>query len=137
MTNGWKFFILGWLMAVLFGCSAMQTQPASKIIAVSRFDQIAGKWEGLSKRVPDMHRHAWVVLLISDRGTFNFVSDRGTDLLLGTGTLHIQDGQVFATSHHGTGMFTLHDRAGKATLIVEVALRDDHHYFVEIGRAHV
>ena len=78
MTNGWKFFILGWLMAVLFGCSAMQTQPASKIIAVSRFDQIAGKWEGLSKRVPDMHRHAWVVLLISDRGTCCSGPERST-----------------------------------------------------------
>ena len=31
-----------------------------------------------------MQRHAWVVVLVSENGNFNFVSDRPKDILLGT-----------------------------------------------------
>ena len=34
------------------------------------FDTIAGKWEGLSKRLPDMQDDAWVILISARMGTF-------------------------------------------------------------------
>jgi hypothetical protein len=132
VTNAWRLFILGWLMATIFGCGGLQSPPASKIIPISGFDKIAGKREGLSRHVPDMRDHAWVILIISEKGYFNFASNRATELLLGTGTLQIQDGRVFGKGFAGSGPFTLHDQAGKPVLVVEVALNDGNHYFVEM-----
>jgi hypothetical protein len=69
---------------------------------------------------------------VSEKGHFNFASDRAAGLVLGTGVLYIQDGIVFGRSSAGTGMFTLHDSAGKRVLVVDAALNDGNHYFVEM-----
>jgi len=66
------------------------------------------------------------------KGRFNFVSDRETDFHLGTGTLTIQDGRAIAKSSAGTGILTFHDQAGNPVLVVEVALKDNNHYFLEM-----
>lgn len=124
---------LGWLAATIFGCGVLLSQPASRIVPISGFDKIAGKWEGLSKRVPDMRDHAWVILIISEKGYYNFASNRATGLLLGTGTLQIQDGRVFGKSSAGRSTFTLHDQAGKPVLVVEVVLNDGNHYYIEMA----
>lgn len=88
----------------------------------------------MSKRLPDMRGHAQVVLIIREKGFFHFISDRGTGLLLGTGTLAIMDGQVHGKSDQGTGTFTLHDKAGVPVLVVEATLQDGHHYYLEMTR---
>lgn len=132
VTKAWRLLTLGWLAATFFGCGVLQSQPASRIVPIFGFDQVAGKWEGLSKRVPDMRDHAWVILIISEKGYFHFASNRATGLLLGTGTLHIHDGEVFGKTGTGSGTFTLHDKAGKPVLVVEAALNDGNHYYLEM-----
>ena len=132
--RAWCLFTLGWFAATIVSCGVLQSQshPSSKIIPISGFEKIAGKWEGLSKRVPDMRDDARVLLIVSEKGRFNFVSDRETDFHLGTGTLNIQDGRAIAKSSAGTGILTFHDQAGNPVLVVEVALKDNNHYFLEM-----
>ena len=125
-------FTLALVAAVVFGCGTMQPRSESKIVPITTFTQVAGKWEGLSKRMPDMRDHAQVVMLINERGHFNFISDRGSSILLGTGTLTIQNGQVSGASGSGTGTMTLHNNAGTSVLVLEAALNDGNHYFVEM-----
>jgi len=132
VTKAGRLLTLGWLAAIFFGCGVLQSQPVSRIVPISGFDQVAGKWEGLSKRVPDMRDHARVILIISEKGFFHFASNRATGLLLGTGTLHIHDGEVFGKTGTGSGTFTLHDKAGKPVLVVEAALNDGNHYYLEL-----
>ena len=132
VTKAWRLFTLGWLVATFFGCGVLQSQPASKIVPISGFDQVAGNWEGLSKRVPDMRDHAWVILVIRENGHFHFASNRAKELLLGTGTLHIHDGEVFGKTGNGSATFTLHDKAGKPVLVVEAVLNDGNHYYLEM-----
>jgi hypothetical protein len=132
VTKAWRLFTLGWLTAIVFGCGVLQSQPASRIVPISGFDTVAGNWEGLSKRVPDMRDHAWVVLVISENGHFHFASNRATGLLLGTGTLHIHDGEAFGKTGSGSGTFTLHDKAGKRVLVLEAVLNDGNHYYLEL-----
>ncbi len=131
-SKAWRLFTLGWLAAISFGCGVLQSQPASRIVPIPGFDQVAGKWEGLSKRVPDMRDHARVILIISEKGFFHFASNRATELLLGTGTLHIHDGEVFGKTGTGSGTFTLHDKAGKRVLVLEAVLNDGNHYYLEM-----
>jgi hypothetical protein len=132
VTEAWRLFTLGWLLLTFFGCGLLQSQPASKIVPISRFDQVASNWEGLSKRVPDMRDHAWVILVIRENGNFHFASNRATGLLLGTGTLHIHDGEVFGKTGNGSATITLHDKAGKRVLVVEAVLNDGNHYYLEM-----
>jgi len=132
VTKAGRLLTLGWLAAIFFGCGILQSQPVSRIVPISGFDQVASNWEGLSKRVPDMRDHARVILIISEKGFFHFASNRATGLLLGTGTLHIHDGEVFGKTGNGSATFTLHDKAGKRVLVVEAVLNDGNHYYLEM-----
>src|SRR5262245_9156734 len=120
------------MVTMLIGCGTSQSRPGLTIIPISSFDQVAGNWEGLSKRLPDMRDHAQVVVTISKNGHFNFISDRGTGFLLGSGTLHIHDGKAFGKTGSGTGTFTLHGKAGKPVLVLEAVLTDSNHYYLEM-----
>jgi hypothetical protein len=120
------------MITTLIGCGTSQSRHGLTIIPISTFEQVAGKWEGLSKRMPDMRDHAQVVVIISENGHFNFISDRGTGLLLGTGTLTILEGKLFGKTGSGTGTFTLHNKAGNLVLVLEAALNDGNHYYLEM-----
>lgn len=134
LMNTCKLFTLVGLAASVLSCEALPSPPGLKIVPISSFDMMAGEWEGLSKTVPDMRDHARVLLTARAQGRFSLLTDRGADLLLGTGTLTILDGRAFAKSRHGPGIFTLHEKAGALVLVGEVALNDGHHYYLEMTR---
>ena len=135
VMKGLMILTLALCAAVVFGCGTMHTRSESKIVPITTFTQVAGKWEGLSKRMPDMRDHAQVVMIINENGHFNFISDRiGSGVLLGTGMLTILNGQVSGTSGSGTGTMTLHDKAGTSVLVLEAALNDGNHYYVEMTK---
>ena len=133
--KAWRLFTLAWIAASFFSCGVSQSPSSSKVIPISHFGQIAGTWEGLSKRVPDMRDHARVLLIIREKGYFHFVSDRATGVFLGTGTLTMQNGRALASADAGTGTFTLHDRAGMQVLVGEVVLKDSNHYYLDMTRS--
>lgn len=135
LMNAWILVTLGWLAAIFLGCGASHSHPGSTIVPISSFDKVAGKWEGLSKHVPDMKKHAWVVLNVEDNGTFTFVSNEGKKILLGAGTLTPIKGHLFGKTYKGSGTFTFHNRSGKEILVVDVALNDGNHYYLELTRA--
>jgi hypothetical protein len=120
------------LLTAVFGCDAMPTRSHSNSVPITTFEQVAGTWQGLSKRMPGMSDDAQVMLIINEQGRFNFVSDRGTELLLGTGRLTILDGHMFGTTSSGTGTFTLHHQAGASVLLLEAALNNGRHYYIEL-----
>ncbi|HEY7531407.1 MAG TPA: hypothetical protein VH681_01340 [Nitrospiraceae bacterium] len=132
--RAWTFLMLGWLTAALFACGGPQIEPGSPYVPITSLEQIVGKWEGLSKRMPEMRNHAEALLTISKTGHFNFVSDRGTGLLLGTGSLTLADGRALGTSSGGTGTLTLYEKAGRQILVVEAALNDGYHYYIEMTK---
>ena len=94
VMKGLMILTLALCAAVVFGCGTKQTRAESKIVPITTLQQVAGKWEGLSKRMPDMRDHAQVVLLINENGHFNFIRDLGSGVLLGTGMLTILNGQA-------------------------------------------
>ena len=134
LTNSCILLALAFLCAGTLGCGMRQSASGLKIIPVSSFATIAGEWEGLSKTVPEMRDDARVMLIIREEGHFNFISNRGTEVLLGTGTLTMLQGTVLSKGQHGAAMLTLHDRAGAPVLVVQVALKDGRHYYLEMTR---
>lgn len=132
LSNACMLLTVGWLAATGFGCGALQSHPNLTLVPISSFDQLAGKWEGLSKRLPDMQDDAWVILIIGENGSFTFVSNRAKDYLLGTGTLAILDGRAHGKTESGTSALTLYDKVGNLVLVVEAALNDGKHYYLEM-----
>src|SRR5215831_8448473 len=130
VVKGLVFATLGWVAIFAFGCGWSQAWSRPTIVPIATVQQIAGKWKGLSKRVPDLWDRAQVTVSIKEKGHCNFVSDRGTGLLLGTGTLTILDGHVVGTSGSDTSTVTLHDKAGRSVLVVEAALNDGNHDYL-------
>lgn len=81
-----------------------------------------------------MRDDAWVLLIIREEGRVKFISNRRTETLLGTGTLTVDDGTVVVKGRQGSALVTLHDKAGVPMLVLQVALMNGHHYFVEMTR---
>jgi hypothetical protein len=102
------------------------------IIPIASLDRIAGEWEGMSRIVPDMRDDGSVLLTISKEGRFNFISDRGTELLLGTGSLTIVDETVVAKGKQGSALLTLHHNERGPVLVIQAALSNGHHYYIEM-----
>ena len=134
LTNPCMLLALASLCAASLGCGMRQSASGLNILPVSSLATIAGDWEGLSKTVPEMRDDARVMLLILEKGFFHFISDRGTEMLVGTGTLTTLQGTVLANGQRGAAMLTLHDRAGAPVLVVQAALSDGHHYYMEMTR---
>ena len=132
VMKGLMIFKLLLIAALAFGCERMHTRSESKIVPIITLKQVAGQWEGLSRRLPDMRAHAQLVVTINERGHFNFISDQRSGLLLGTGTLTIVNGQATGTTGSGSGILTLHEKGGASVLVLEAALNDGNHYYVEM-----
>ena len=132
LPMGCVVMILLSLAAAVFGCGVSRSSPALKIVPVVSLDRIAGEWEGMSRIVPDMRDDASVLLIISKEGRFNFISDRGTELLLGTGSLTIVDETVVAKGNQGSALLTLHHNERGPVLVIQAALSNGHHYYIEM-----
>ncbi len=104
-------------------------------VPISDIKQVVGKWEGVSKSVPDMRDDAEVLLIIDDNGTFQFVGSRMTDMIVGAGTLMLQDGKLVGTTARLSATLTLHGREGQSVLVVEVTRKDGKRFYGELTPA--
>lgn len=107
---------LAWLAAGL-GCQMIspKEQAELKMVAVTDPSQVAGKWEGLLRRVPPS-RTDGVTLVILPDGRYRFTSARTIGILRGEGTLAVTDGRLTATSERGTMDVSLFEGEGRRML---------------------
>ncbi|HJT20275.1 MAG TPA: hypothetical protein VJ746_07380 [Nitrospira sp.] len=131
----WALLVLGWLVSVVPACSTAHPLSEATRVPITDLGYIVGTWQGTSKRMPEMRDHAEVILIINEHAHFNFVSDRGTDLFLGTGSLVLSDGRAYGETAGGRGTLALHKKkAGDLILTVEVTLNDGYRYYLEMAR---
>ena len=134
VTNAYLVIIVSLLTIASIGCAASRSSANLKIVPVAGIAGVAGDWQGLSKRLPDMRDDAWVLLMIREDGYFKFAGNRETDIVLGVGTLTIRDGLVVATGEQGSGTLTLHDKGGDSLLVIQATLKDGRHLYMEMTR---
>jgi hypothetical protein len=134
LTVGFGLIALMWVGVTAIGCAGSRSSPSLNVIPVASLATIAGEWEGVSKSVPDMRNDAFVMLIIRQEGRFHFISNRRTETLLGTGTLAIDGGTVVAKGSQGHALLALHEKAGGPILVVQAALTNGHHYYIEMTR---
>jgi hypothetical protein len=135
---------LGWAALTWSGCAGIEPRqpPGSTVVPISDLKTVAGKWEGVLKRVPASYTSSedWLTLTIEDSGsfedsTFEFESYRTIGVLMGSGSLHLRDGRLESESERGGATYTLHERDGKSVLIVQAHDRKGTRYHAELTPA--
>ena len=107
---------LAWFTASI-GCQAMapKEQAELKMVDVTDPSQVAGKWEGLLRRVPPSRTDGVTLVILSD-GRYRFTSARTIGILRGEGTFTVADGRLTTTGERGTMDVTLFEGEGRRML---------------------
>ncbi|HSA87528.1 MAG TPA: hypothetical protein VLE46_15235 [Nitrospira sp.] len=108
--------ILAWLAAGI-GCQTIspKEQAALEMVPVTDPSQVAGKWEGLLRRVPPSRTDGVTLVILSD-GRYRFTSARTIGILRGEGTFTVADGRLTTTGERGTMDVTLFEGEGRRML---------------------
>jgi len=93
---------------------------------------VAGKWEGIMRRVPPAKRHDMVSMIISPDGKFRFVSVRTIGVMSGEGSFALTNGKLTASSERGTIEATLFEAEGQRMLKAEGKASDRMEYNAEV-----
>ena len=108
--------ILAWLAAGI-GCQTISSkeQAALEMVPVTDPSQVAGKWEGLLRRVPPSRTDGVTLVILSD-GRYRFTSARTIGILRGEGTFTVADGRLTTTGERGTMDVALFEGEGRRML---------------------
>ena len=112
----WIIVSLAWFTASI-GCQTIspKEQTELKMVTITDLSQVAGKWEGLLRRVPPSRTDGVTLIILAD-GRFRFTSARTIGILRGEGTFTVADGRLATTSERGTMDVTLFEGEGRRML---------------------
>jgi hypothetical protein len=134
-------FVLSSLLPPAFGiliaCSSLgpPDSPTWKVVPVTDFTAVAGKWEGLMTRHPRPRKDDWVSVTIQEDGTYEFASYRMTGVFSGKGRLSLTDGRLTTQSERGTATCTLHRANGQRMLRAVGVTKDGLEYSADLTPA--
>lgn len=125
--------VLLWLSLSL-GCETPQpAQPTAWMpVQITDMSGVAGKWEGILRRVPQNKRNDLVALIIEPDGRFRFTSVRTIGILSGEGAFTLKDGKLTFRSERGTINAGLFEADGKRMLKAEGVGTDGMEYHTEM-----
>ena len=137
--TGSVFFLAGLFMLGIFvGCAGgpPQENQSWTPISISDFAMVAGEWKGTVKEANALFPEGTVHLTINENGTYKFVGQKISDVVLGAGFLEIRDGRMIGDTDRRVATFALYDRRGEAVLVVEATARQSgKQYHAELTRA--
>jgi hypothetical protein len=126
--------ILVLLAPILSACAGQHTttsRPAtgplpSKAVGIADFKTVAGVWEGLLLGLASPRDEGdWVMMRISEDGSYEFASFREIGVFQGSGTLRLSEGQLFLEGPRGgRATFTLYAENGRRLLRADAVARD-------------
>jgi len=113
------------LLGVLGGCSSKPAHHESKwpLVPIQDLSTVVGEWQGVVMKERRIMPAGEVKLMIRENGTYLFVGQTASDMVLGTGNLEVRDGRLEGGSDLRTVNGTLHDKKGKPLLFIQAANR--------------
>lgn len=122
---------------VFSGCAGghPQNDPSWTFVPITDVRMVAGEWEGTVKKEGRVLPEGAVQLSINVNGTYNFIGQRISDVVLGSGFLEIRDGRLSGDTDRRIATFALYDHKGKALLVVDSTARQTgEQYHGELSR---
>lgn len=124
------------IMALSAGCETTQLRekPELKMVAITDASQVAGKWEGLLRRVPPS-RTDGVTLIVLPDGRFRFISARTIGILSGEGVFSVVDDHLTVSTERGSFDLSLFEGAGQRLLRATGQSSDGSRFIAELTPA--
>jgi hypothetical protein len=99
--------------------------PSTAVI-VADFKTVAGVWEGILHGLASLRDEGdWVMMRISENGSYEFASFREIGVFQGSGTLRLSQGQLLLEgSRGGRATFTLYADNSRRLLRADAVARD-------------
>jgi hypothetical protein len=126
--------ILVLLAPILSACTGQHTTTSrsatgplpSTAVGIADFKTVAGVWEGLLLGLASPRAEGdWVMMRISEDGSYEFASFREIGVFQGSGTLRLSEGQLFLEGPRGgRATFTLYAENGRRLLRADAVARD-------------
>lgn len=110
---------LAWFAAAAgCGTAAPRQQLDWKRVTVTDPSQVAGKWEGLLRRIPPVRTDPVTVMIAPD-GRFRFTGEKTLGLLSGDGNLNVAEGRLTATTEKESATLTLYEADNQRMLNIK------------------
>ena len=119
------------------GCQTTEpsAQPQWAQTPIGDVADVAGKWDGLMRRIPPDRRDDWVTVTIAPDGRYEFSSLRTIGIFTGHGEFSVNDGKLLSKSERGTVEAVLYQAAGQRMLKAKGRAADGTEYTAEVKPA--
>lgn len=124
-------------LVTIHGCqsTAPSAQPQWVQTPIVDVADVAGKWDGLMRRIPPDRRDDWVTVAIAPDGRYEFSSLRTIGIFTGHGEFTVNDGKLLSKSERGTVEAALYQSAGQRMLKAKGRAADGTEYTAEVKPA--
>jgi hypothetical protein len=137
-TSRWLMTCLALVcLAMSYGCETMEhaEQPQWVPVQITDLSNVAGKWDGLMRRVPPDRRDDWVTVTIDPDGKYHFTSIRTIGVFSGHGEFAVNEGKLKASSERGTIEAALFEAGAQRMLKAKGRMTDGTEYTADVKPA--
>ena len=133
----WSVTCLMMCLAMSYGCQPNERSEPSQWVQVPIADvsDVAGKWDGLMRRIPPDRRDDWVTVAIASDGRYEFSSLRTIGIFTGHGEFAINEGRLVSKSERGTVEAVLYQSGTQRMLKAKGRAADGTEYTAEVKPA--
>ena len=138
MDRRWSLIPLALVCLVMsHGCQTTEPSQQRQWVQTPIADvaEVAGKWDGLMRRIPPDRRDDWVTVAIAPDGRYEFSSLRTIGIFTGHGEFAVNDGKLLSKSERGTVEAVLYQAAGQRMLKARGRAADGTEYTAEVKPA--
>jgi hypothetical protein len=104
-------------------------------VPIADVSDVAGKWDGLMRRIPPDRRDDWVTVAIAPDGRYEFSSLRTIGIFTGHGDFSLNDGKLQSKSERGTVEAVLYQAGDQRMLKAKGRAADGTEYTAEVKPA--
>lgn len=124
-------------LSMTYGCQTAEQPPSPQWLQVPIVDvsEVAGKWDGVMRRIPPERRDDWVTVAIAADGRYEFSSLRTIGIFTGHGEFSLRDGTLQSKSERGTVEAALYQAGGQRMLKAKGRAADGTEYTAEVKPA--
>lgn len=134
----WSIAVLAlFCLAMSNGCETIERTEQAQWVSVPVTDvsTVAGRWEGVMRRMPPERRDDWVTVNIASDGRYQFTSLRTIGVFSGHGEFAVNEGKLRSHSERGTIEAELYEAGPQRMLKAKGRAADGTEYTAEVKPA--
>lgn len=134
----WSIAVLAlFCLAMSNGCETIERTEQAQWVSVPVTDvsTVAGRWEGVMRRMPPERRDDWVTVNIASDGRYQFTSLRTIGVFSGHGEFALNEGRLKASSERGNIEAELYEAGAHRMLKAKGRAADGTEYTAEVKPA--